>query len=83
MRPHVATEPRTVTSAPGLTTRRRPWPEKAIGGAERRLADRADATFDPPGNLAPDEGCDPSVYAHGAIAEARRTSRRRSQEATR
>ncbi|SCF37946.1 hypothetical protein GA0070561_6004 [Micromonospora saelicesensis] len=79
MRPHVATEPRTVTSAPGLTARRRPWPEKA----ERRPANRAEANFDPLGNLAPDEGCDPSVYTHSAIAEARRTSRRRSQEATR
>ncbi|RAO33959.1 hypothetical protein PSN13_02826 [Micromonospora saelicesensis] len=79
MRPHVSTEPRTVTSAPGLTARRRPWPAKA----ERRLADRVEATFDPLGNLAPDEGCDPSVYAHSAIPEARRTSPGRSQEATR
>ncbi|MGI5521797.1 hypothetical protein ACQEUX_12685 [Micromonospora sp. CA-259024] len=39
-----------------MTTLRRPWPAKAIGGAGRRPADRAEATFDPPGNLAPDEG---------------------------
>lgn len=56
MRPHAAVEPRrTVTTAHGLTLRR-PWPEKAIGGPGRRPADRATATFDPLGNLAPDEG---------------------------
>ena len=53
MRPHVAIEPRrTVTGEHGLTTLKRPWPEKAIGGAGRR---RAKATFDPLGNLDPDE----------------------------
>ena len=57
MRRHVATEPRrTVTSEHGLTTLKRPWPEKAIGGVGRRPAARAKATFDPLGNLAPDEG---------------------------
>ena len=57
MRPHVAIDPRwTVTGEHGLTTLRRPSPEKAISGAGRRPADRAKATFDPLGNLAPDEG---------------------------
>ncbi|WP_433125249.1 hypothetical protein ACQPWW_22270 [Micromonospora sp. CA-240977] len=52
----MAVEPRrTVSSAHGPTTLRRSWPEKAIGGG-RRPADRATATLDPLGNLAPDEG---------------------------
>jgi len=56
MRPHVAIEPRrTVTGEHGLTTPKRPWPEKAIGGAGRRPAARAKARFDPLGNLDPDE----------------------------
>ncbi len=59
MRPHVAIEPRrTVTGEHGPTTLKQPWPEKAIGGAGRRPAARAPgltATFDPLGNLDPDE----------------------------
>jgi hypothetical protein len=58
MRSHVAIEPRrTVTGGHGLTTLKQPWPEKAIGGAGRRPAARAKAkaTFDPLGNLDPDE----------------------------
>ncbi|MEV1239668.1 FAD-linked oxidase C-terminal domain-containing protein [Nonomuraea sp. NPDC050022] len=52
----MAIEPRrTVTGEHGLTTLRQPWPEKAIGGAGRRPAARAKATFDPLGNLDPDE----------------------------
>ncbi|MFB9682366.1 hypothetical protein [Streptosporangium vulgare] len=51
----MAIEPRrTVTGERGLTLRR-PWPEKAIGGAGRRPAARAKATFDPLGDLDPDE----------------------------
>lgn len=54
MRPHVAIEPRrTVTGEHALMTLKQPWPEKAIGGAGRRPATRA--TFDPLGNLDPDE----------------------------
>ncbi len=54
MRPHVAIEPRrAVTGEHGLTTLKRPWPEKAVGGVGRRPAARA--TFGPLGNLDPDE----------------------------
>lgn len=53
MRPYAAVEPGR-TGEHGPTTR--PWPENAIGGAGRRPADRATATVDPLGNLAPDEG---------------------------
>jgi hypothetical protein len=56
MRPHVSIERRrTVSGERGLTTLKRPWPEKTIGGAGRRPAGRAKATFDPLGNLDPDE----------------------------
>ncbi|MET8143984.1 hypothetical protein ABZU32_27070 [Sphaerisporangium sp. NPDC005288] len=56
MRPHAAIEPsRTVTGEHGLTTPKRPWPEKAIGGALRRPAAGAEATSDPLGDLDPDE----------------------------
>lgn len=56
MRPHVAIEPRrTVTGEHGLTTPKRPWPQKAIGGAGHRPAARAEVTFDPLGNLDPDQ----------------------------
>ncbi|MDX3234401.1 hypothetical protein PV392_01595 [Streptomyces sp. ME03-5709C] len=52
----MAIEPRrTVTGEHGLTTPKQPWPEKAIGGAGRRPAARAEATFDPLGDLDPDE----------------------------
>ncbi|WP_440072278.1 hypothetical protein [Streptosporangium sp. OZ121] len=50
----MAIEPRrTVTGEHGLTTLKQPRPEKAIGGAGRHPAARA--TFDPLGNLDPDE----------------------------
>lgn len=56
MRPHVAIEPRrTVTGEHGPTTPKQRWPEKAIGGAGRRPAASTKATFDPLGNLDPDE----------------------------
>jgi hypothetical protein len=56
MRPHVAIEPRrTFTGEHGLTTLMQPWPEKAIRGAGRRPAASAKATFDPLGDLDPDE----------------------------
>jgi hypothetical protein len=52
----VAIEPRrTVAGEHGLTTLKRPWPEKVTGGAGHRPAARARATFDPLGNLDPDE----------------------------
>ncbi|GAB3895540.1 hypothetical protein [Microbispora bryophytorum] len=52
----MAIEPRrTVTGEHDLTTLKQPWPEKAIGGAGRRPAARAEATFDPLGDLGPDE----------------------------
>ncbi|MEU7890275.1 hypothetical protein AB0B54_32645 [Microbispora bryophytorum] len=48
----MAIEPRrTVTGEHGLTTLKQPWPGKAIGGAGRRPAARAEATFDPLGDL--------------------------------
>lgn len=54
MRPYVAIEPRrTVTGEHGLTTPRRPWPGKAIGGAGRRPAAGAEATSGPLGDLGP------------------------------
>lgn len=57
MCPHVAVEPRrAVTSEHGPTTLKRPWPEKAIGSAWPRPTAKAEATFDPLANLAPDEG---------------------------
>ncbi|MFF5248859.1 hypothetical protein ACFY3V_31645 [Streptosporangium sp. NPDC000095] len=56
MRPYEAIEPRrTVTGEHSLTTPKQPWPEKATGGAGRRPAARAEATFDPLGDLDPDE----------------------------
>ncbi|MBD3141287.1 hypothetical protein [Microbispora bryophytorum] len=52
----MAIEPRrTVTGEHGLTTLKQPWPGKAIGGAGRRPAARAEATFDPLGDLGTDE----------------------------
>lgn len=54
MRPYVAIEPRD-RHQHGLTTLRQPWPEKAIGGAGRRPAAGAKATFDPLGDLGPGE----------------------------
>lgn len=48
-----------ITGQHGPTTLKQPWPEKAIGGAGRRPAARAEATFDPLGDplgdLGPDE----------------------------
>ncbi|MEU8379720.1 hypothetical protein [Streptosporangium sp. NPDC048865] len=50
----MAIEPRrTVTGEHGLTTPRRPWPGKAIGGAGRRPAAGAEATSGPLGDLGP------------------------------
>ncbi|GGL19690.1 hypothetical protein Sme01_47560 [Sphaerisporangium melleum] len=53
MRPHVAIGlRRTVTGEHGPTTLKRPWPKE---GAGRRPAAGAKATFDPLGDLGPDE----------------------------